>query len=90
MCPDCEQTVILDWSTGMTVCRSCGQIVELDGDMSKMIRTDYAENLYTTENYIGSWAEVVHRGDVVAIFEHRHAYRAAKEYAEGILGGYYK
>lgn len=90
MCPDCSTTVRLDWSTGMTVCADCGQIVELDNDMSTMIRTDYAENLYTMENYIGSWAEVIHRGDVVARFEHRHAYVAAKEYAQGISKGYYK
>lgn len=90
MCPDCDNKLNLDWSTGATVCSSCGQVVELDGDMSVMIRQDYAENLYTEENYIGSFAEVIHDGLVVARFDHRNAYMAAKEYAQGVLTGYYK
>jgi hypothetical protein len=90
MCSDCDKNLNLDWSTGATVCSSCGQIVELDGNMSVMIRQDYAKNLYTEENYIGSFAEVIHNGWVVARFDHRNAYTAAKDYAEGILGGYYK
>jgi predicted amidophosphoribosyltransferase len=90
MCPDCDMTTRLDWSTGQAVCPDCGQVVQIDSDMSKIIRTDYSENLYTVENYIGSWAEVIHKEDMVARFEHRNAYQAAKEYAQGILTGYYK
>jgi transcription initiation factor TFIIIB Brf1 subunit/transcription initiation factor TFIIB len=89
MCADCDKPLSLEWS-GQLVCRDCGQVVEEpDADTSADVRINYAENLYTMENWIGSWAEVIHNGDMVARFEHRNAYQSAREYASGILIGYY-
>lgn len=90
MCVDCDKNVKLQWGTDIYACTSCGQIVDSEDITSSIIRRDYAENLYTEENYIGSFAEVIHNRNVIARFDHRNAHIAAEEYAQGVLAGYYK